>query len=133
MTTATLPPVDLAPEPPRRRVNPHYMAYAAAHGFRDDPDGMLAHDRHASLGGTMTRFLMWIDQQQKAFRLERGLPAHDFTDPRWRPLGDGQLAEFTAWLTAAAAAKGNRRRRRCKSCADMARILAAAAAKGTDA
>lgn len=102
MTTVILPPVALAPEPPRRRINPHYLAYAAAHGFRDDPDGMLAHDRAAYPGGTMTRFLIWIDERQRAFRQERGIPAHEFADPRWRPLRDVEMADFTAWLTAAA-------------------------------
>lgn len=100
MTAAVLPPVRLEPEPePERRWNPHYLAYAAAHGFPGDPDGMLAHDRDAHLGGSMVPFLIWIPAQRTAFLAERGLPA----DHR---LTDAELAAFTAWLTERTARAG---------------------------
>lgn len=80
----------------RPAVNPHYLAYAAAHGFAGDPDGMLAHDRARFLGGTMTRFLAWIPERRRAFLAELGLPGDHRLDVQ-------QLADFTAWLTATTA------------------------------
>jgi len=104
MTPIVAPTVTQAPALPRRPMNPHYLAYCAAHGFAGDPDGMLAHDRDTAPGGPMGRFLRWIPAQERAFRLERGIPAHDLSDARWRALTNDELAAFTAWLTAAAAA-----------------------------
>lgn len=69
-------------------MNPRYLAYCAAHGFRGDPDGMLAHDRERWPGGVMCGFVTWMAPLIGAFEKLRGPHAasaypDDFTAFVW--------------------------------------------------
>lgn len=95
-------PTDIQPEPPQQvdpeAWNPHYLAYAAAHGHRGDPDGMRDADRQLFRGGTYARYLVWIREQERAFKAHHALPTNDFADSGFHRLTDEQLKAFTAWL-----------------------------------
>lgn len=42
-----------------KMTNPRYLEYSAAHGFENDPDGMLEHDRKTYPVKVMTPFICW--------------------------------------------------------------------------
>src|SRR5687767_10310817 len=54
-------------EKPKPDWNPRYLMYAAAHGHKDDPDGMLKEDEQTWKGGSMTGFILWIAAGKRAF------------------------------------------------------------------
>lgn len=64
--------------------NPRYLAYAKAHGFEGDPEGMLAHDSAEWPGGHMTGFILWIQARWAEWRklyakeLREERPGHYF-------------------------------------------------------
>ena len=47
--------------------NPRYVAYASAHGH--SPEEQMAIDRAAYPGGCMSRFICWISDRSRDFRL----------------------------------------------------------------
>lgn len=58
--------------------NPRYLAYCKAHGFKNDPEGILEHDR--SQGPVMLGFQIWISQRINVFRKAYPTYAMLFTD-----------------------------------------------------
>ena len=76
---------------------PRYLAYCAAHGHRNDPEGMSARDREEWPGGCMTGFLLWSSRQLEDHRI-----AHP---DRWFDGGRGHWglvdhAHYDQWLNA---------------------------------
>lgn len=53
---------------PARPWNPRFLAYAKAHGFEGNPEGMLAHDRAKHPCARAMGFLLWIDKRLDEWR-----------------------------------------------------------------
>lgn len=70
--------------------NPHFIAYAAAHGR--SPEAQLVHD-----DGIMAGFMVWHSVRLREWRAETGVSG-------WIP--DDRLAEFGMWLEKMAAEVG---------------------------
>jgi len=50
-------------------LNPRYVAYARVHGRT--PNEMMSHDMTQYPGGCMCGFILWMDEQKRAFKKAR--------------------------------------------------------------
>ena len=84
-------------------MNPRYLAYCAAHGWRT-PEAMLEHDKKLYPGGCMCGFILWMNEQWSDFETDHVLQArrkgHDilitsFDRSVWRLMN---ADAFDMWL-----------------------------------
>jgi len=70
-------------------MNPHFVAYARAHG--NTPDEQLATDRVEWPGGIMAGYMLWISDRWSEWNAEKG-------HPDGQPHSLAQHAAFDEWL-----------------------------------
>lgn len=69
--------------------NWRFLAYCAANGHRDDPDGMLAEDRERWPGGIMVGFTQWNSGMITQWAEETGVERESI---HWKG------GDYDAWL-----------------------------------